>query len=209
MMMEIEKSTFVPLEGITQLIDSKLLLKNNKKNNNKTEFLLSLDVSYKDSFNHECFKVLELKDEIDFNNVLLSIVKSNVFVVELAGLEVNYTLGINSIENEEVNNKNNEEINNENKEAIKEEIKNEYEKKLTNEMNERNVKIIETKNRGNEFDFLSFFDSSLSNYYKIKTIYNVDEKELNSISKEYNITIEELLKGYDRKNKCVVFKLKG
>ena len=76
-------------------------------------------------------------------------------------------------------------------------------------MNERNVKIIETKGNGNELDFLSFFDQSLSSYYKIKTIYNADEKELNKISKEYNISIEELLKGYDRKNKCVIFKLKG
>ena len=76
-------------------------------------------------------------------------------------------------------------------------------------MNERGINVIETKGRGNELDFLGFFDSNLSDYYKLKTIYNVDEKELNNISKEYNISIEELLKGYDRKNKCVIFELKG
>ena len=58
-------------------------------------------------------------------------------------------------------------------------------------------------------EILNFFDNSLSNYFKIKTIYMVEEKNLDSISKKYNISLEELLKGYDRQNKSVMFKLKG
>ena len=206
MMMEIEKNVFVPLEGITQLEDNKVQLKSMKNMKDKTEYLISLDISYKDSFNHECFKVLELTQNVDFNNVALEIKKSDVYVVELTGLDVNYILGINSNPLLETKSESNSKDNNE---VIKEEIKNQYEEKLTNEMNERGINVIETKGRGNELDFLGFFDSNLSDYYKLKTIYNVDEKELNNISKEYNISIEELLKGYDRKNKCVIFKLKG
>ena len=107
-MMEIEKNVFVPLEGITQLINSKVILKDVNEVKDKTEYLISLDVSYKDSFNHECFKVLELKENVDFNNVLLSIEKSNVFVVELIGLEVNYILSVNSNKDAIIENENNQ-----------------------------------------------------------------------------------------------------
>ena len=123
-MMEIEKNVFVPLEGITQLEDSKVQLKSMKNMKDKTEYLISLDISYKDSFNHECFKVLELTQNVDFNNVALEIKKSDVYVVELTGLDVNYTLGINSNPLLETKSESNSKDNNE---VIKEEIKNQYE----------------------------------------------------------------------------------
>ena len=43
-MMEIEKNVFVPLEGITQLEDSKVQLKSMKNMKDKTEYLISLDI---------------------------------------------------------------------------------------------------------------------------------------------------------------------
>lgn len=197
MNIEIEKSMFLPVEGITSLESSKIKLEDINYSNNKINYTITLDVSYKDSLNHECFKILTYNDSLDLNSANIKIVKSNIFVVELSGLEVNYVLMV--LDN----------IKEENNEIIKEEIKADYEDKLITEMKERNTEIIETKSNKNEKDFLNFFDNSLSNYFKIKTIYMVEEKNLDSISKKYNISLEELLKGYDRQNKSVIFKLKG
>ena len=197
MNIEIEKSMFLPVEGITSLESSKIKLEDINYSNNKINYTITLDVSYKDSLNHECFKILTYNDSLDLNSANIKIVKSNIFVVELSGLEVNYVLMV--LDN----------IKEDNNEIIKEEIKADYEDKLITEMKERNTEIIETKSNKNEKDFLNFFDNSLSNYFKIKTIYMVEEKNLDSISKKYNISLEELLKGYDRQNKSVIFKLKG
>ncbi len=196
MNIEIEKSMFLPVEGITSLESSKIKLEDINYSNNKINYTITLDISYKDSLNHECFKILTYNDSLDLNSANINIVKSNIFVVDLSGIEVNYVLMV--IDDKEDNN-----------EVIKEEIKADYEDKLISEMKERNTEIIETKSNRNEKEFLNFFDNSLSSYFKIKTIYMVEEKDLDSISKKYNISLEELFKGYDRQNKSVIFKLKG
>lgn len=196
MNIEIEKSMFLPVEGITSLESSKIKLEDINYSNNKINYTITLDISYKDSLNHECFKILTYNDSLDLSSANINIVKSNIFVVDLSGIEVNYVLMV--IDDKEDNN-----------EVIKEEIKADYEDKLISEMKERNTEIIETKSNRNEKEFLNFFDNSLSSYFKIKTIYMVEEKDLDSISKKYNISLEELFKGYDRQNKSVIFKLKG
>ena len=196
MNIEIEKSMFLPVEGITSLESSKIKLEDINYSNNKINYTITLDISYKDSLNHECFKILTYNDSLDLNSANINIVKSNIFVVDLSGIEVNYVLMV--IDDKEDSN-----------EVIKEEIKADYEDKLISEMKERNTEIIETKSNRNEKEFLNFFDNSLSSYFKIKTIYMVEEKDLDSISKKYNISLEELFKGYDRQNKSVIFKLKG
>ena len=196
MNIEIEKSMFLPVEGITSLESSKIKLEDINYSNNKINYTITLDISYKDSLNHECFKILTYNDSLDLSSANINIVKSNIFVVDLSGIEVNYVLMV--IDDKKDNN-----------EVIKEEIKADYEDKLISEMKERNTEIIETKSNRNEKEFLNFFDNSLSSYFKIKTIYMVEEKDLDSISKKYNISLEELFKGYDRQNKSVIFKLKG
>lgn len=198
MNIEIEKSMFLPVEGITSLESSKIKLEDINYSNNKINYTISLDISYKDSMNHECFKILTYNDSLDLNSANIKIVNSNLFVVDLSGLEVNYVLMVEDNKTEKDTN-----------EALKEEIKADYEDKLITEMKERNTEIIETKANRNEKEFLSFFDNTLASYFKIKTIYMVEEKDLDSISKKYNISLEELLKGYDRQNKSVIFKLKG
>ena len=156
MNIEIEKSMFLPVEGITSLESSKIKLEDINYSNNKINYTITLDISYKDSLNHECFKILTYNDSLDLSSANINIVKSNIFVVDLSGIEVNYVLMV--IDDKEDNN-----------EVIKEEIKADYEDKLISEMKERNTEIIETKSNRNEKEFLNFFDNSLSSYFKIKT----------------------------------------
>ncbi|MGM9971334.1 MAG: hypothetical protein ACI35W_02860 [Anaeroplasmataceae bacterium] len=61
-----------------------------------------------------------------------------------------------------------------------------------------NVEIITTKSNLDENSFLGFFDRFLDGTFKIKTFRITDESELNALSIEYNKTIEELYKGYDK-----------
>lgn len=94
-------------------------------------------------------------------------------------------------------------------EEIKQEIQEEYDQKLMDSLEERNdnkVEIISTSSSNDERGFLSFFDSFPSNYAKTKTIRVNDASELNKLSVEYNIALEELYKGYDEVRKTVIIK---
>ena len=89
MNIEIEKSMFLPVEGITSLESSKIKLEDINYSNNKINYTITLDISYKDSLNHECFKILTYNDSLDLSSANINIVKSNIFVVDLSGIEVN------------------------------------------------------------------------------------------------------------------------
>ncbi len=122
--------------------------------------------------------------------------------------------------------------NDESKEKIKNKIENDYEKKLSESLVERDStavkndnlvnetnhlekrtdnfdnKLIRTKDVKNEEEFIKYFDKEVAGYFCIKTVECKSDKELDKISKEYKIPYDELIKGYDRDNGKVIFKLK-
>lgn len=71
------------------------------------------------------------------------------------------------------------------------------------EENYKKVEIISTVDDKDERGFLDFFDNSRTNYKIIKKIKVIDESSLNKISKDYNISIDELYTKYDKENSCV------
>lgn len=91
-------------------------------------------------------------------------------------------------------------------EKVKEEISKDYEAKLASNLASRdNVKIVSTVDKKSDIDFIKLFDSKEARF-KIKTLLCDSEEELNDISKKYKISINDLLKGYDRESKRVIFK---
>lgn len=125
-----------------------------------------------------------------------------------------------------------DEENNESKEEIKNKIENDYEKKLSESLVERDSiavknenlvnetnnlkkrtddfdnKLIRTKDVKSEEEFIKYFDKEVAGYFCIKTVECKSDKELDKISKEYKIPYDELIKGYDRDNGKVIFKLR-
>lgn len=75
-----------------------------------------------------------------------------------------------------------------------------------NEGLEKSIGIITTKDTRSEFDFISFFDSLEESYKKIKTILISNEHELDEISKEYHIPLDEVYRNYDRETKKVIIR---
>lgn len=94
-------------------------------------------------------------------------------------------------------------------EKIKEDISKDYENKLADNLGQREnkVAVITTKSSASDLNFLRFFDDTVGNYYSIKTLACGSEEMLNTISKEYKIPLDTLLKGYDREHGKVTFKL--
>ena len=91
-------------------------------------------------------------------------------------------------------------------EKIKEDLSKSYEDELKSNLNKRDISVSTTHTKNSELDFIKLFNSK-ENYYKIKTVECRNDKELNDISKKYNVSINTLIKGYDRQNGKVVFKL--
>lgn len=94
-------------------------------------------------------------------------------------------------------------------EKVKEEISKDYEAKLKENLASRddnNVKIISTNDKKSEVDFIRLFNSS-EEKYRVKTLLCESEDELNDISKKYKVSINDLLKGYDKLSKRVIFKI--
>lgn len=171
-------------------------------------------------------KKIEIIDEIDEKELLDDNVCENVKIVEEIKEE-----NINDLTNDitDENIKTEEEISEEIKEnqekeleekkgdndiqekidKVKEEIEKDYEAKLASNLATRedsNIRIISTLNKKNEIDFLKFFDSK-EEKYRVKTLICESEEELNDISKKYKISINDLLDGYDKNSKRVIFKI--
>lgn len=94
-------------------------------------------------------------------------------------------------------------------EKVKEEISKDYEAKLKENLASRddnNVKIISTSDKKSEVDFIRLFNSG-EEKYRVKTLLCESEDELNDISKKYKVSINDLLKGYDKLSKRVIFKI--
>ena len=219
MNLELAKELFIEIAEVSSILNTVLKINNIDKNYQKC--VLEANVSYKTISNEECFKstlheVIIDNDNLDISNI--EVVKSNAFVIEGYGVQLNYSLILEYNENkkieiidlsEKIEVASNEPIieNTEEYEEIKEEITNEYKEKLTDSLR-KEKSIIVSKAKVTDNDFLSFFDSLESDYYSIKTISISSIAELNNISKEYNIPYQELLYGYDEKSRKVVFKIK-
>ena len=92
-------------------------------------------------------------------------------------------------------------------EKIKDDISKDYEEKLLDKLNERNDETIITKTHLSIDNFLDFFDKECSEKFSLKTLHVEKEEDLNKISKEYNVSMDVLLSGYDRVNHKVMFKI--
>lgn len=225
----IEKKTFVEIEKINSIKNhvDKLVSKSIDKGNASGK--IEINLSYSDNNFDDCFKVLSfdyslLLDEINIIDVALGNVY--IFIVEGQGVNIEYSLNVlydskkaveiidsplekpsveEEITNDEALKEENPNIENE---KIKDEIKESYEEKLDEELDDRNsVKIISTKDKRNELNFLDFFNQNIANRFRIKTLECSSRAELKEISNTYNIKIEELEKGFDIKSKTVTFKL--
>ncbi|MBE6137719.1 MAG: hypothetical protein E7176_04930 [Erysipelotrichaceae bacterium] len=224
MELEIVKNTFLEIEKISSLKGHIGKLVDNKYDGDDAIGTIEIDISYKDINGNECFKSMSFNYEIELDDLNISDVKlksSNVYVVEGRGISVDYVLSITyeasldeeidiislEAEDEYVEEaKSIEEVLEEEKiEKIKEDISKDYENKLADNLNQR-VSIVSTKNKESEIEFLRFFDEKESSYFHIKTLLCENEKELNSISKEYKISLNELLLGYDKANGKVTFR---
>lgn len=224
MEIEIIKNLFLDIDKINNLKKYVYKLNNKIINNKSITADIELDISYRDIDDNECFKSIPFSIELDIDelNVNDFMIKSiNVFVVEAKGISleclfsVSYSditkeieiINIDSPKKEEIVSVKNEE--NESIEKIKADLAQDYENKLADNLKTRdnNIAIISTKAKNNDVDFLRFFDENISNYYSIKTLECNSEEKLNNIAKEYKISINTLLAGYDRENGKVTFKL--
>ena len=192
----------------------------------------SIDVSlyYYDLDGKENFELISLPFELDLESLdvkEVKLLKTNVFVVEGNGLNIEYELEIEYefynddvseieiIKDEDIevedDNRPVDEIKDivedieEDYEQIKEDTKEFYEEILEKNLRD-NVEIISTKSNMDSESFLAFFDDNIS-YYRLKCLYVENESELNEISTKYNIKMDELLAGYDNVTKKVIFKI--
>ena len=192
----------------------------------------SIDVSlyYYDLDGKENFELISLPFELDLESLdvkEVKLLKTNIFVVEGNGLNIEYELEIEYefynddvseieiIKDEDIevedDNRPVDEIKDiveeieEDYEQIKEDTKEFYEEILEKNLRD-NVEIISTKSNMDSESFLAFFDDNIS-YYRLKCLYVENESELNEISTKYNIKMDELLAGYDNVTKKVIFKI--
>lgn len=206
MQLNIEKNSFCKIDGLVSIKNHLEKITNLNISNSKATGSVQIDISYNDYEGLECFKSLELPFDLDLASLKIIEVligKLDVFYVEGQGLEVNYELIVNYLPDEEVIEA--PIIEEKNIEKIKEDMKGFYEDKLSSNLN-RNDAIIITKDYKNEEDFLSFFAKN-EKYYKLKTLEVSSVEQLEEIAKKYNIKLEELMLGYDKKSNKVIFKI--
>jgi hypothetical protein len=219
MQLKINKEAFFDVERISILKSHVDKISKNAFDGKSLTGVIDINISYIDTSNDECFKALSLDYDIEMEDIKVNDIKlssTKIFVVESHGISVEYELeldyDLNSNEIIEVIDdaeENASDINMDEIDKIKEDINEDYEKKLLDSLNNRdisNVSIIKSKDERNENDFLSFFSSRESDFYSLKTVHCPNEEALNDISKKYNISISDLLKGYDRVTERVTFR---
>ncbi len=214
------KTAFLEIENISTVKGHIDKLVNKNISNSTVEGVLEIDISYRDMENNECFKSMPVSFSVELNDLAVHDVelkKLDVYVVDCKGVDVEYILSLVYEENtdkpieiielnpqEEVALPQEEKI-----EQIKKDISQDYENKLADNLNQRekSIAIVTTKEKESPLDFLKFFDNTIATYYSIKTLSCPQEEMLNQIAKEYNVPLEDLLKGYDKENGKVTFRL--
>ena len=230
MQLNIEKNNFYKMTNVFSVKSQ--MSKINELVIDNSFIIGSIDVSlyYYDLDGKENFELISLPFELDLESLdvkEVKLLKTNVFVVEGNGLNIEYELEIEYefynddvseieiIKDEDIevedDNRPVDEIKDiveeieEDYEQIKEDTKEFYEEILEKNLRD-NVEIISTKSNMDSESFLAFFDDNIS-YYRLKCLYVENESELNEISTKYNIKMDELLAGYDNVTKKVIFKI--
>lgn len=222
MQLNLEKHNFCKLDGIANIKNHLEKLTNVNVDGSKASGNVEINVSYNDFEGMECFKAINFTFDLDLEELkILEVIlgRANVVVVEGQGIDINYELAINYLPAEEkaveieVIDESQIDFKPEKSkeddmslEEIKEDIEEYYEEKLATNLNRNSSKVIATKSHATAESFLDFFDSKAS-YYKLKCLYVESETELNNIAKEYNVSIEKLLAGYDRESRKVIFSI--
>lgn len=214
MEIKIEEKSFIDLKGINSIKSYASRIKDYKVGNNELNGVILLDLNIFDKDNNDIFISKEipitiiLAEERNIKNILID--KMDLEVIESWGLNAYYSLTIH-FEDEIV--VENEKTREENDDSLEETLitKERDDESITsiedNNEEESNVEIICTKSHLDEKGFLSFFDSFLDNTFSLKTIRVNDESELNNLSIEYNIKIEDVYKGYDKERGIVLLKI--
>lgn len=217
MELELVKKALIEVKNILKIIDANAEIKEYFIDDRVINGELNASINYFD-FNDEkntLFKNIHFEIALDEMKAFEIYLKEvNAYIVEGLGVELEYKLiakyeaffdkKIDIIELDEADNK----------EKIKNKIENDYEKKLSESLVERDNneridnKVIITKDVKDEDDFIKYFDKEASSYFCIKTIECRSDRELDKISKEYKIPLDELIKGYDRDNGKVIFRIR-
>jgi hypothetical protein len=227
MQLNIEKNNFYKMNTLSSVKTYKTEIKDVSIDKSIANGNIEISLYYYDKSSMECFEKIVIPFELDMEGLnidSIKLIKTNVFVIEGNGINVEYELeleydfideivpieiiGEDDIEiidetNDEVEEV--DEVDEEEIEHIKEETKEYYEEMLSKSLRE-NVKIISTETQNTHEEFLSFFDDNNS-YFKLKCIHVESELEFNDISVRYGVSIEKLWAGYDRDNKKVIFKI--
>ena len=217
MQLSISKHYFYELKGIIGIKAHIEKLSKLEINETKASGEIELNLSYSDSDGMECFKVLNFPFDFELDELkIIDINLSNVGVclVESSGVDIEYSLIVNYlVENDKIiepifiDEEEQVEVEQLDVKKIKEDISSYYEEKLADQLESRNNEVIITKSHNTTEDFLSFFDEKISHKYSIITVFVEKEEDLNKISIKYKIPMNDLLKGYDKKESKVMFKL--
>lgn len=228
MELEIEKTAFLDVDKIVTLKSHMENLVAKHYENDIYVCKMEINLTYLDTSNNECFKSLQIDISLDDNlkNITDTYLNSvKMYVIDGRGVNVDYALKIICDDSKEVeivnlDDDNKEELSSDEEqitltdkdadiEQIKKDLSKDYEDKLADNLNKRDAKIAitTTKTNESELDFIKFFDENVAAYYSIRTLLAPNEESLNAISKQYNVPLETLLKGYDKEHGKVTFRL--
>ena len=227
MQLKIEKETYFDVEKISILKTFTTRITKKDIDKSKLTGIIEINLSYLNMEGNECFKTLNLDYDVDldgFDIIDIKILSTKIYVIESNGVNIDYKIEVeydkfenpiieiidDNSENEEPNIQSVELDNDEEIEKIKEDISKDYENKLMDSLSRKEnnqIKIITTKDDRSELEFIKFFKFEERGFHLIKTLHCPNDEALNEISKKYNIDFNTLLKGYDRANRKVTFKL--
>ena len=215
MQLDISKNYFYEVSGIVGIKAHIEKINKLEINESYAKGEIEVNLSYSDNEGMECFKVISFPFEIILDELkVIDVILTNVSVtlIEGQGVDINYSLIVNYLVLEEEKVVEVEMINDcleeeKSLEKIKDDISKDYEEKLLDKLNERNDETIITKTHLSIDNFLDFFDKECSEKFSLKTLHVEKEEDLNKISKEYNVSMDVLLSGYDRVNHKVMFKI--
>ena len=215
MQLDISKNYFYEVSGIVGIKAHIEKINKLEINESYASGEIEVNLSYSDNEGMECFKVINFPFEIILDELkVIDVILTNVSVtlIEGQGVDINYSLIVNYLVLEEEKVVEVEPINDcleeeKSLEKIKDDISKDYEEKLLDKLNERNDETIITKTHLSIDNFLDFFDKECSEKFSLKTLHVEKEEDLNKISKEYNVSMDVLLSGYDRVNHKVMFKI--
>ncbi len=224
MQLNLDKHHFCKLDGIVGIKNHLGKVTNVSLKEHQATGNVEMNISYSDQEGLECFKSISLPFELDLAElkpIEIVLGKTDVFVVEGQGLDIQYELVVNYVADtnkpievlpedevteigvipeEKVEMKEDQTLN-----EIKENISEFYEDQLADKLSRRDH-VITTKSHEDPIDFLNFFENK-KEYYKLKCLEVHNEEELKDIAQKYQVSLEKLYAGYDQKTRRVLFTL--